>query len=287
MKRSNFRLAFGLIGLLSIAPISAWATQGGEGNHTGCNGRGNANSPCEGTGGAGGNGGAGGTGGTGIGVGVGVGIGVGGQGGNATATGGRGGNARSNANARATGGNAEARGGNARASGGAGGTGGNATVTVQGGGGSGSEQRGGTYTVRSAPDAYAPPLAGGANPCVVGISLGGSIIGGGAAGGITWNDDDCEARVRAIILHNMGQATQDPRLTNASLELLCDQRATRRAMQRAGMPCAQDRPAEVAPTPAAVIPASVQPSAPVSRQVPDWCLTASPAERRRHAVCNG
>jgi hypothetical protein len=56
--------------LALTASLSANATPGGEGNNTGCNGVGNANSPCTGStggnGGAGGNGGVGGNGGEGI-----------------------------------------------------------------------------------------------------------------------------------------------------------------------------------------------------------------------------
>ena len=37
---------FGLIVSLSLIATSAFATSGGEGNNTGCNGQGNENSPC-------------------------------------------------------------------------------------------------------------------------------------------------------------------------------------------------------------------------------------------------
>lgn len=55
-----------LLALALFTAFAASATPGGEGNNTGCNGVGNANSPCAGTGngGAGGNGGQGGAGGS-------------------------------------------------------------------------------------------------------------------------------------------------------------------------------------------------------------------------------
>lgn len=246
MKYTSFVRAALLCSALSLVPVYGYATSGGEGNNTGCNGRGNPNSPCEGTPGAGGQGGTGGQGGSGGAggrggnaaagaVAVGVGVGVGGQGGHG-------------GNATAAGGNARARGGSATAAGGNG-TGGNATVTVQNGGAGGNGSQSGTYRVANVPDAYAPPIGGGANPCTVGVSLGGSLVGGGASAGITWNDDDCEARVRSILLHNYGRDRNDPRLLDASVELLCEHRATRRAMQRAGTPCMADRPVAAAPAP--------------------------------------
>jgi len=74
-----------LVTLLALMMLAApvYATGGGEGNNTGCNGQGNPNSPCnpgggdDDNGGNGGNGGQGGNGGNGTGVGVGVGVGIG------------------------------------------------------------------------------------------------------------------------------------------------------------------------------------------------------------------
>lgn len=292
MKTSFIRAAL-LCSALAFVPAYSYAAAGGEGNNTNCNGQGNPNSPCVpggttgGAGGQGGTGGAGGAGGnaTAGAIGVGVGVGIGGRGGNATAAGG---------NARARGGNATAAGGaggaggNARATGGVG-QGGNATVTVQNQGGGYTGQNGGTYRVANVPDAYAPPIGGGANPCTVGVSLGGSLVGGGASAGITWNDDDCEARVRSILLHNYGRDRNDPRLLEASVELLCEHRATRRAMQRAGTPCMLDRPQPaLAPVQTQVVVAPTPVVTPVVAPVarPDFCDTASPAERRRYPACN-
>lgn len=115
MKNSTFIILATLIASLQTIPV--WA-KGGEGTNTGCNGVGNANSPCAPSGGGSSsigdvkntndN--------TATGIGVGVGIGTGGSGGEG-GRGGDGGNAASDASANATGGNAtggNAYGGSAR-----------------------------------------------------------------------------------------------------------------------------------------------------------------------------
>lgn len=46
MKHNLMKLA--IAAALLVATGSAFATKGGEGNNTGCNGQGNPNSPCQG-----------------------------------------------------------------------------------------------------------------------------------------------------------------------------------------------------------------------------------------------
>lgn len=94
----------------------------------------------------------------------------------------------------------------------------------------------GSYTVHNTPDVYAPAIAGGANPCVVGVSGGGAVAGFGISFGMTRNDDGCERRNTAALLHNMGER-------EVAQELLCETDSVRQARLRAGRPCYVDRQA--------------------------------------------
>lgn len=80
---------------------------------------------------------------------------------------------------------------------------------------------------------------------------------------------------------DMDKACQSEHLGNLStvgerigFEVMCDDHQFRAAALRAGAACEADRQHQ-----AAVVPAT----APAPQAVPDWCLTASPAERRRHS----
>jgi hypothetical protein len=199
---------------------SAFATSGGEGNNTQCQGQGNPNSPCV-------------PGSTGT-----PGTTIGGQGG-------LGGSARSQAraSARATavgvgvgigrGGAASATGGNASAT---------QNVTVQGGG-----SGGGTYVEarerQRVPDANAPAIWSN-NPCLVGLSGGVAVAGFGASFGAGVEDRDCTRRANAQHLVAMGER-------EAAREVLCESAEVRAAFARIGRPCAADvRPVAAAPAPA-------------------------------------
>lgn len=242
-----------IAGALLIALASpAFATQGGEGNNTNCNGRGNPNSPCApsagggGQGGAGGAGGAGGRGGTGIGVGVGVGV------------------AHANAAAiaaqrqrqvqaqqqrqrqTATGG----QGGNATA------TGGNVTISGVGDGGYGRDRL-------QAPSVQAPAIWSN-NPCVVAMSGGVSVAGFGASFGGGIEDRDCTRRANAAHLTAIGEGA-------AAREVMCESREVRAAFQRIGRPCAADaQPVSVsAPVQVAIpVAARVEPALPGYCSIP-------------------
>lgn len=119
------------------------------------------------------------------------------------------------------------------------------TQVIVGGGGSGSGRNevdySGGYSVKSAPDVVAPMLPGGANPCVVGMSAGGSVVGFGMAAGGSWNDVDCERRNLSIVLLNASKQFEDPSLMVAGIEILCNNREVAEALQVAGRPCAADR----------------------------------------------
>lgn len=92
----------------------------------------------------------------------------------------------------------------------------------------------GSYTVHNTPNVYAPALAGGANPCVVGVSAGGAVAGFGISFGLTRNDDGCERRNTAALLHNMGER-------DVAQEVLCETESVRQARLRVGRPCVADR----------------------------------------------
>jgi len=139
-------------------------------------------------------------------------------------------------------------------------------------------------TIRNTPDAYAPNVSGGTNSCLVGMSGAGSVAGFGFGLGGNWSDPDCERRQLAALAHNTGQ----PQLAQ---EVMCGSTAVREARIRLGQPCLADvpRPAQVAAQPVVLTSA---PAAPVASAVvtapsrPDWCYTATAAERRRYpGVC--
>jgi hypothetical protein len=135
-------------------------------------------------------------------------------------------------------------------------------------------------TIRNTPDAYAPPVTGGTNPCSRGLSAGGSVAGFGLGLGGSWSDPDCERRNLSALLHNQGQQA-------LAQEVLCETDAVRNARRRLGQPCAADIPPGtpvVSPAPVAAAPREVigGGAAPVAFTRPAWCETASPAERRQY-----
>ena len=168
-----------LLASIIIFPSAAFAAAGGESNNTGCNGVGNANSPC---------------------------VGQPGQG----SAGGAGGNAASRATARASataGASARATGGSARAAGGA--------ATVQN---SVTVAGGGYREQRQAPDVAAPAIWSN-NPCVVSASGGVSGLGWGVAIGAGIEDPDCTRRAFAQHLTAMGEREAAREVLCASREV--------------------------------------------------------------------
>lgn len=120
-------------------------------------------------------------------------------------------------------------------------------VLVGSGGGGGTLKYDGSYTVRNVPDAIAPMIAGGANPCVVGMSAAGSVVGFGMSAGGSWSDPDCERRNLSIILMNASAQFDDPALAMAGIEVLCQHDDVANAMAAVGRACAtrQQRPQQV------------------------------------------
>ena len=136
-------------------------------------------------------------------------------------------------------------------------------------------------TIRNTPDAYAPAVTGGTNPCTNGVSGGGSVAGFGLALGGSWSAPECERRNLSALLHNQGQHA-------LAQEVLCETDTVRRARQRLGQPCAADippgTPVVVAPAPAPVAMREVVGggASPVAFTRPVWCETATAAERRQY-----
>lgn len=80
----------------------------------------------------------------------------------------------------------------------------------------------------------APPSISGGNPCSVGVSLGGSGMGGGGAFGLMWESHDCALRQQAALMANLGRP-------DVAVGLLCNDPWVRDAMARQATPCAIDR----------------------------------------------
>jgi hypothetical protein len=88
---------------------------------------------------------------------------------------------------------------------------------------------GGTHRIKSAAQAYAPPV-GVTSPCVIGSSVGIAGMGWGFSGGSGHKDDGCERRAAAALMHSFGHA-------EAAREVLCVDPTVAAAYARAGMPC--------------------------------------------------
>lgn len=89
----------------------------------------------------------------------------------------------------------------------------------------------GTQTVRSVPSAIAPGLAAaGIETCLGSVSGGGSFVGGGFSFGSTVKDDDCNRRLYARQLYNMG-------FRQAAAIIQCISPEVNYAMAAAGTPC--------------------------------------------------
>jgi hypothetical protein len=125
------------------------------------------------------------------------------------------------------------------------------------GNGSGWHGGGGGRGVAQAPDINLPSWGGGGADCpTVGFGAGGSGLGGGGGFGPSWISPDCNTRKVAELLAHWGYK-------DAALAVLEDHfPEVKRAM---------------------TVAAPVPPPPPHTR--PDWCLTASAAERFTHKEC--
>jgi hypothetical protein len=235
-----------LAALVMFASFAAMATPGGEGNNTGCNGVGNANSPCTGTG----NGGAVGNGGQ------------GGAGGKATALAAA--QARAEARASAIAAQQQAQTQTSRNTNKNSNTvktnisntntvtGGPVNVSVSLPAGTTSTEKSGTPadTVKEMPaaqksdtvivdnentrypvsTAYAAPLTASNGTCMGSSSAGAQGAALGVSFGTTWTDTSCDIRYDAEAL----RAANMPR---AAIARLCQKAEIAKAMEAAGTPC--------------------------------------------------
>ncbi len=121
---------------------------------------------------------------------------------------------------------------------------------------SGGGVSGNRWGVAQAPDVSIPSVGGGGSDCpVVGFGVGGSGLGGGGGFGPSWISADCNTRKLAELLSRLGRR-------DAALAVLEEHfPEVKRAMTVA---------APVSPPP---------------NTRPDWCLTASAAERFTHKEC--
>lgn len=89
----------------------------------------------------------------------------------------------------------------------------------------------GTTTVRSVPTSISPGLAAaGIETCLGSVSVGGSFVGGGFSFGSTVKDDDCNRRLYARQMYNMG-------FKAAAAIIQCITPEVNYAMAVAGTPC--------------------------------------------------
>jgi hypothetical protein len=88
---------------------------------------------------------------------------------------------------------------------------------------------GGTHSIKSASQAYAPPV-GVTAPCVIGSSVGIAGMGWGFSGGSGHQDAGCERRAVSALMQSFGHA-------EAAKEVLCTDPMVAAAYARAGMPC--------------------------------------------------
>lgn len=132
----------------------------------------------------------------------------------------------------------------------------------------------GTTTVRNTPGIQMPGIFSG-SPCTVGGAAGGAGPGIGLSFGISYNDDDCELRMRAAMMIQIGQ-------TDLAKEMLCAHKQTRAAYKSIGQPCNADRP--VAEPVLSTQQVSLQTVLPPKPPVPGWCYTLTSDEKRRYAA---
>lgn len=152
-------------------------------------------------------------------------------------------------------------------------------IAIAGGGGGGTPE--GTIRQRlTTTPTVIPPAIQGANPCNIGASGGGSFMGWGASAAVLGESRRC--RGQEWFRFQMMAGNRE-----AAIAVACvTDEDMREAYRLIGQPCPQDRGAVAASPPPAMVVATPVPSPSVAAPArPDWCLTASPAERRRRPEC--
>jgi hypothetical protein len=136
----------------------------------------------------------------------------------------------------------------------------------------------GTQTIRSVPTAISPGLAAaGIETCLGSVSVGASFVGGGFSFGSTVKDDDCNRRLYARQLYNMG-------FKAAAAVLQCITPEVNYAMAVAGTPC--PNPPNMQPVSAPVAPVYGQAGSPppgyaVNPAYLEWQRDESNRQRQR------
>jgi hypothetical protein len=140
-------------------------------------------------------------------------------------------------------------------------------------------------SIKTVPAVVAPGLYAGTNPCAVGASAGGSVLGFGLAVGGQWTDKGCERRNQAVILKQFGHH-------EAAKELLCDDPDIAAAFNRVAQPCVARvaaKPGEPAPAPMPAPPPRPMASAfdPGAFAKQSDCLTAASMAGQPLGRCSG
>ena len=119
----------------------------------------------------------------------------------------------------------------------------------------------GSYTMKTAPTIYAPPLVTTmTDTCMGSSSLGASFSGFGLSGGTTWTDKNCVRRLDAREFRAMG-------MNDVAIALLCQNAENQKAVEATGRTCPGMTPVastvsvEVAPPTAAATQPAVEPVA--------------------------
>jgi hypothetical protein len=99
-------------------------------------------------------------------------------------------------------------------------------IAIGGSGGASSMRYEGGYSIASAPPVSAPALTTSfSDTCMGSTSVGASGMGGGLTIGTTWTDEDCQNRLNARMLQQLGQPL-------AAKEVLCNNKSVYEAYER-------------------------------------------------------
>lgn len=136
----------------------------------------------------------------------------------------------------------------------------------------------GTYTVKSAPALYAPPLVTTmTDTCMGSTSVGASFSGFGFNGGSTWTDKNCVRRLDAREFRAMG-------MNDVALALLCQNPDNQLAVEATGRLCPHQNKAftqTMSDTPATSTPTADQSATPDKESNPNAMATPSASKESR------
>ena len=110
---------------------------------------------------------------------------------------------------------------------------------------------GGTDLSKSVGTAVAPSLTSSfSEVCMGSTSMGAGFAGGSLSIGTTWENEDCQRRLDAREIKNLGDL-------QASKEIMCESERVREAFKRVGRPCVADGGTYVSATPTPPAPVSI------------------------------